>query len=48
MCTRRAIMTVVVAPKDAGGSWGPVCALQIVCTLTGVLSSWEFLQGERR
>lgn len=48
VCTRKAIMTVVVAPKDAGGSWGPVCALQIVCTLTGVLSSWEFLQGERR
>ena len=40
-------MEVLVAPEDAGGSWGPVRGLQTVCTLTGVLSAWEFLQGER-
>lgn len=48
MCTRKGIMTAVMDPKDGGGSWGPVCGLQIVCTITGVMSSWEFLQGERR
>ena len=48
MCTRKGIMTAVMDPKDGGGSWGPVCGLQTVCTITGVMSSWEFLQGERR
>ena len=47
MCTRKGLMEVLVAPEDAGGSWGPVRGLQTVCTLTGVLSAWEFLQGER-